>query len=204
MMQCLSRMPKNGSCRGNSASACHARRHFPKFKSTLSKQNAHHFTSSASKSDTSASLFSKIRDMWNSGTILIGIGGAGVTLLLLDRTLQYYDDYNRQQTTESMAASLQIQQQQRHADLMDKYKNHPALFECTVEVVYEMGGTHGLTNVRQNQVLQVLQEGVGPNKQYNLCRTIIDEDHPFASIGWYPMSFLAKKVERKRKWWQLW
>ena len=153
-------------------------------------------TSSESSSSTSSNkLGEKLRDLWNSGTILMGLGGAGIALLVIDRTLQYFD----RQEAKQIMASIQEEQAQKQIALFDKHKNTPSLFECTVKIAYKMGGTHGLKDVKEGQVVQVLEQAVGPQGHYNLCRTVDEQGNP-VSIGWYPISYL----EKKKRWWQLW
>jgi hypothetical protein len=152
-------------------------------------------TTTSSSSSNGASLWKRIRDMWNSGTILMGIGGAGLTLLVVDRTLQYMDN----QQARNVMAEVKDEQARKQQALFDQYMNATALFECTIKIVYKMGGTHGLSNVKQGEVVQVLQEQVGPQGHYNLCRKV-DEQGNQVAIGWYPISFMEKKTS-KRKWW---
>lgn len=123
----------------------------------------------------------------------MGMGGAGIALLVVDRVLQYLD---RREATHMMAYMKEEQAQKQH-QLMDEYKDAPALFECTIKVVYRMGGTHGLKDAREGEVVQVLKEGVGPQGHYNLCRRI-DEAGNVVAVGWYPIGFM----EKRRKWWQ--
>lgn len=125
----------------------------------------------------------------------MGLGGAGIILLVIDRTLQYFDSQDARQAI----ASIQEEQAEKQRALFEEYKNSPSLFECTVKVAYKMGGTHGLKNVKEGQVVQVLQEGVGPQGHYNLCRKVDEQGNQLA-VGWYPISFM----EKKRKWWQRW
>jgi hypothetical protein len=117
-----------------------------------------------------------------------------LALLIVDRTLQYYD---RQDAARLLAMTKNEQAEQQRA-LYEEYKDKPMLKECTVKVAYKMGGTHGLPNVTQGQVLQVLQEGIGPQGHYAMCRTLDEQGNPLA-IGWYPMSFLEPI---KKSWWR--
>ena len=78
-----------------------------------------------------------------------------------------------------------------------KWREQPALFHCIVRRAYKnMGGSYGLQNVHVGDVVEVLEEGVGPNKHYNLCRirkkNLDDDDDSEEQIGWFPISYMEK------------
>lgn len=73
-------------------------------------------------------------------------------------------------------------------------------FQCFVRrVPQQFDGHKCLTNLKVGDVVNVLQEGVGPNNKYNLCSI---ERSPAAastaaeekciSVGWFPCSCLEK------------
>eukprot|EP00536_Pseudo-nitzschia_multiseries_P013930 jgi/Psemu1/36899/gm1.36899_g len=66
----------------------------------------------------------------------------------------------------------------------------PTLLHC---VVRKTGGgvTHCLEGVRLGDVVEVLEEGVGPDRAYNLCRLPIGEDDDDDDVyGWFPIRWL--------------
>ena len=114
----------------------------------------------------------------------------------------------------SMAAETARKRQQ----LQEQYRKAPAMFECVIRRAYPMGGSHGLPKVQVGEVVQVLQEGVGPDQQYNLCRrrqlTVRkdqngqngqplqnDDDDDSVVVGWYPIGFMEKIDPPKKKRW---
>lgn len=118
----------------------------------------------------------------------------GLALLVVDRGLQYWDAKN----VHSMMGIVQDEQRQTQLQLLQHYESAPVLFECRVQKQYKnLGGSHGLQNVQLNQVLQVLEEQVGPDKYYNMCR-IVDDQGQTKAVGWYPMSYL-EKIQPKSK-----
>jgi len=71
----------------------------------------------------------------------------------------------------------------------------PTLFYCVIRT--NSGLTHCLSGVRLGDVVDVLEEGVGPNQDYNLCRLRArgdDNDGPFSrdTYGWFPIRWLQK------------
>jgi hypothetical protein len=138
--------------------------------------------------------FQRLRDLWNSGSILLGIGFAGLGLLVVDRYLQYVDDSERSDWVAKFDDLHRLQEQA----LWNEYEGAPVLYECVVRKTYQpLGGTHGLKHVELNEVLQVIQEHVGPNGDYSLCRKTDGKGNQLG-VGWFPASYL----ERKRRWWQ--
>lgn len=135
---------------------------------------------------------SRLREWLQSGRLLIGLGWTGLVLVVVDRYLQYRD----RQNASNMVGMIQEEQRLKRHQLLEESKDKPVLFECVVREAYKMGGTHGLEGVAVGDVVEVLEEAVGPSKYYNLCR--FKKDGELVSVGWYPISFLEKK---KRRWW---
>ncbi len=70
-------------------------------------------------------------------------------------------------------------------------------FHCTIRrVPQNFDGHKCLQNVKVGDVVGVLEEGVGPGGQYNLCMIErvkeLSYDDPRFSIGWFPCSCLEK------------
>ena len=97
------------------------------------------------------------------------------------------------------ARSGMLQEMQAEANRQNprpaKWRNHarlPVLFRAAVaRTDASLGGTHMLTGVSVNDVVEVLEEDVGPSDQYCLCRLPGKEkDGRDANLGWYPKEFL--------------
>ena len=129
----------------------------------------------------------KLTRMWKSGNLLIYVGWMGLALLVLDRYLQHAE---RLEANEMIAAIVDETKQKR-LQLYEEWGDKPLKFRCKLHEDYSMGGSHGLEGVEKNDVLEVLQEGVGPGGYYHLCRTT-DKDGTIKSVGWYPISYLTK------------
>ena len=68
----------------------------------------------------------------------------------------------------------------------------PTLFHCVVRKT--SGITHCLSGVQLGDVVEILQEGVGPDKAYNLCRLPAKDDASLSrdTYGWFPIRWLQK------------
>ena len=130
---------------------------------------------------------SGLRTWWDSGSLLIALGWTGLAVFALDRYLQYTD----RQDAMNMVGMLSEESRQKRQVLLEEWKDKPTLYKCIVKESYKMGGSHGLKDVQVNDIVEVLQEGVGPGESYHLCRTR-DEEGSVKSIGWYPIAFMEK------------
>jgi adenosine/AMP kinase len=152
---------------------------------------------------------SRLRQWWDNGNLLIGFGWTLFGVLLLDRYLQYSEGMN----VESVVGIVEEEARQKRFELLEKHRNDPTLFKCAVRKIYKMGGSHSLMHVELNDVIEVLQEGVGPDQVYNLCRKMNTLDtgvngqqqqQQVLSIGWYPIQYLEKVREPKKSRWAFW
>jgi hypothetical protein len=135
---------------------------------------------------------SKWRQWWDDGSILITLGWSGLALLAFDRYLLY----QIQTDAHDMMQDLAVEATRQQDALRQQWAHQPALFECVIRREYKnMGGSMGLSNVQVGDVVQVVQERVGPQQSYHLCRiTRYDHGngHTSGSIGWYPIDFMEK------------
>ena len=159
---------------------------------------------------------SRIREWWDKGNILIGIGSAGLALLVFDRYLQYTD----RQDASNMVQFIKEEQRVKRKQLFEQYKDAPTKFYCVVRERYQMGGTHGLKGngdwmepgenktksseegVHVGDILEVLEEGVGPDGHYNMCRKRDESSGRVVSVGWYPIAYMEKHPGKR--WWRFW
>ena len=118
--------------------------------------------------------------------IMLGIGSLILGLLVVDNVLQYLDASAAQQ----QIAQLAKEEEETRQGLLEEWKDRPALFVAKVIIQYKMGGTMGLRDtVAVGDVVEIVQENVGPNQGYNLCRTRTAEGD-VSAVGWYPKSFV--------------
>jgi hypothetical protein len=83
---------------------------------------------------------------------------------------------------------------------LDEYMDAETKLYCVVRRAQGWNVTHCLTGVHLGDVVEVLQEGVGPNQEYNLCRLPADENSTIQEdvIGWFPIRFLQKMDDYDR------
>ena len=68
--------------------------------------------------------------------------------------------------------------------------NLPTIFECKIlRVESSLDGPKMLRNIRVGDVVEVMEEGVGPHHAYHLCRLPVSGRRK-ESIGWYPIEYL--------------
>ena len=141
---------------------------------------------------------SRLREWWESGSVLLAIGWTGLAVFALDRYLQYQQ---RAEAVLAVQALAEDAARQKRA-LRETWKQvHTPLFYCVIRRAYkQMSGSYGLQGVRVGDVVEVLEEGVGPDKLYNLCR--IKKGDADEQIGWFPISFMEKiePVKTKSLW----
>lgn len=128
--------------------------------------------------------------MTKDGTLEFVIGGTLLTLLLVDRFLVYQQNEDRTQFLKHIDNGTRRSPQDLQ-EMADWY-NMPSLFACTIrKLPANLDGYKCLTGVKEGDVVQVLQEQVGPDGMYNLCRKL-DDKGLATSAGWFPTMYLEK------------
>jgi hypothetical protein len=146
---------------------------------------------------------SRLRKMWENGNLLIGFGWTLFGVLLVDRYLQYTEGMS----VEGAIGMVEETARQKRLEILELHRNDPTIFQCIVRKVYKMEGSHSLMHVDQDDIVQVLEEGIGPDNLYNLCRKMQmtpDGEQQVVSIGWYPVQYLEKVAEPKKAWFKFW
>jgi len=116
----------------------------------------------------------------------MGVGWAGLTILTVDKALQYIDA-KQIADTKAMVAEQVAQDRQR---LYAKTYDRPTLYKASITVEYrDMAGSHGLQGVLVGDVVEIVEEKVGPNAAYNLCRIKKDDT---TRVGWFPIKFMKR------------
>ena len=138
-------------------------------------------------SSTSNSLSSKTR----GGGILIGLGWTLLGLVALDQVLQYRQEHEAREHLRTLALMQQEADGQNQADWDTSL---PTLFQCKiVHTQHSLDGTKMLRNIKVGDVVEVMEEAVGPNKAYNLCRFFPPPNNrENGSIGWYPSQYMKR------------
>mmetsp|Transcript_26704 Transcript_26704/g.40953 ORF Transcript_26704/g.40953 Transcript_26704/m.40953 type:complete len:170 (+) Transcript_26704:73-582(+) len=121
----------------------------------------------------------------------MAIGGGILVLVVADQFLQFRDEKERKHEIKKM--EFEIKQDKLASEAAAKKSmGKEALYQSiVVQVPTQFGGTKGLKGVRVKDVLDVLEENVGPDHTYSLCRTrgLKEED---TRVGWFPNSYLQK------------
>ena len=150
-------------------------------RSLLAHARSARYLSAASSDDNSSR---------QKGGILIKVGWALLGLVAVDQLLQY------RQEQEAQEHMLMLRSMQHEADEYNEAKWNtalPTLFRCKItHTEHSLDGTKVLKNIKVGDVVEVMEAEVGPNKAYNLCRSVPASNLEKKSIGWYPSEFMER------------
>jgi hypothetical protein len=135
-----------------------------------------------------------MRTWRQNGTLEIALGSFMLSVLLLDRYFLYLRDQENAVFLETV--SERVKEDARvHEQEMKQWIDKPALFRCIVRRKANIGGSKCL-KADEGDVVEVLQEMVGPGKVYALCRMTAQVKGEPPIVGWYPSAYL-EKIEKK-------
>ena len=127
-------------------------------------------------------------DDWKrNGTPELIFGFSILGFLAVDHLLQLQQTNDRKKFLQSMKTVLR---QERHAldDEKELDGSKKSLFECTIRRVPEnFDGSMALKGGKLGEVVEVLEERVGPDGMYHKVRRAERMD-----VGWFPISCLEK------------
>lgn len=160
----------------------------------------------SSTSTSSSNNTAGLRQYLSNGTPEILFGAGLLTLLAADQLIQSRQQAQHKSDREAVFKRLQYEVEsdtaQEHADgkslSLEEESSKPCLFKCRVMTIPRLfDGTKSLMGVKVGDVVDVLEERVGPGGTYNLCRFVQvegdkGESSDSISVGWYPMSCLEK------------
>lgn len=133
----------------------------------------------------------KLNTWRRDGTIEMFIGGSLLCVIGVDQLLQYQQESNRKRIMQELQDEAGTRSAEEMVEL-ESWLNRPALFECRVrKLAQNLDGTKCLKEVAIGDIVQVLEEKVGPGDMYNLCRTV-DRNGRTISAGWFPTMYLEK------------
>lgn len=137
----------------------------------------------------------------HNGTPEIVIGITILSLLGIDHYLQKKHDETRQLVMSQLHAVIREDEiiekernQQNKADF--EMRDMKCLFLCTVRRLPKyFDGSKCLMGVKLGDQVSVLEENVGPDGMYHLCRheKNCNGNNTAVSIGWFPISCLEKQ-----------
>lgn len=201
---------------------CNFKTYFPRSKANKKFSCINRAFSSSNSSNKSVSSGNWKRN----GTPEIIIGTTILTMLLVDTMIQKYNDSSPSISKETVLRQLELAIEK---DEMTKHKStnlantiHPlldlngkekaTLYKCQImKTPKYFDGTRSLKNVKVNDVVEVVQEFVGPDSNYHLCKiekkgkkeetsskptsikaknTIIENMESRYEYGWFPITCL--------------
>jgi hypothetical protein len=131
----------------------------------------------------------------SNGFCWLILGWSGLVLTALDQLLQYKQKQERQR----ILNELQQESDERNPPPSAWSENSSTAmatkYQCKVITVSQtLDGTHVLRDATVGEVVDVLQESVGPNADYHLCRRSSGNRNNASglAIGWYPVKYLEK------------
>eukprot|EP00573_Skeletonema_grethae_P012858 CAMPEP_0201695808 /NCGR_PEP_ID=MMETSP0578-20130828/7656_1 /ASSEMBLY_ACC=CAM_ASM_000663 /TAXON_ID=267565 /ORGANISM="Skeletonema grethea, Strain CCMP 1804" /LENGTH=171 /DNA_ID=CAMNT_0048181713 /DNA_START=125 /DNA_END=638 /DNA_ORIENTATION=- len=133
----------------------------------------------------------------SNGTPEITFGGIILAVVGIDYYLQQRNDQQRNEMIRRFEEEVKQDEEVSRKEERELINNNggagmKSLFQCIVRVVpQQFDGHKCLTNLKVGDVVNVLQEGVGPDNKYNLCSiersaasSSSEEKH--ISVGWFP------------------
>ena len=174
----------------------------------IERQFFHSTTTRSTQQSTFSPLRERLRELRRNGTPEIVFGGLLLAVGSADYYLQQRNDQQRNEMIRRFEEEVKQDEEISRREERDLINSNggagmKSLFQCVVrKVPQQFDGHKCLTNMKVGDVVNVLQEGVGPDNKYNLC-SIERSDasssntskEKFISIGWYPCSCL-EKIER--------
>jgi hypothetical protein len=118
------------------------------------------------------------------------LGWTLLGLVALDQALQYRQE---QEAKEHMRLLVEMQQEANEQNQPEWDTSLPTLFQCKiVHTEHSLDGIKMLRNITVGDVVEVMEEDIGPNEAYHLCRFVPSSNREKGSIGWYPSKYMEK------------
>ncbi|KAL7534696.1 hypothetical protein ACHAXR_009516 [Thalassiosira sp. AJA248-18] len=149
---------------------------------------------------TSSTFRERLSDLRRNGTPEIIFGSIILALVGIDYVLQIRNDDQREDMYRQLEREVRGDEAttiKEDRKMVNEGVATKSIFKCIIRKVPEnFDGHKSLKNVKVGDVVGVIEEGVGPDGQYNLCsieRGIAkNDDEKRISIGWFPCSCLEK------------
>jgi len=161
----------------------------------------------SSPTSSSAPTFrERLAILRRNGTPEITIGLLILSVVGIDYALQTRTDNQRDDMYRELEREVRKDEEKTRIEDRRMLNNGTATkykFQCIIRKVPQTFDGHKcLKDVKEGDIVGVIEEGVGPGGQYNLCsieRTKISKegDKKEVSIGWFPCSCL-QKIEKKQ------
>ena len=165
-----------------------------------------------SSASSSASTFrERLAILRRNGTPEITIGLLILSVVGIDYALQTRTDNQRDDMYRELEREVRKDEEKTRNEDRRMVNNGTATkykFQCIIRKVPQTFDGHKcLKDVKEGDIVGVIEEGVGPGGQYNLCSiersTAKEGSTKDVSIGWFPCSCLEKikknqKIEKKQ------
>ena len=174
------------------------------FRASASAGGPERTTSTSSSGISSTTFRQRLARLRSNGTPEIVFGVGLLTLLAADQLLQSQQEAQHRSDREAVLKQLQYdvnadmakERSDGHTLSAEEESSKPSLFQCRVMAVPKyFDGTKSLMGVEVGDVVDILNEQIGPGGTYNLCRLVRQEEgkkEVVVSVGWFPMSCLEK------------
>ena len=148
-----------------------------------------------------------MRELRRNGTPEIAVGTIILAVVGIDYALQVRNDQQRDEMYKQLEREVRRDEATtriKDKKMLDEGLTTKIKFKCTIRKVPQAFDGHKcLKNVKVGDIVGVIEEGVGPDGQYNLCsiergtakkqaKEDASEKEQRYSIGWYPCSCLEK------------
>ncbi|KAL7436344.1 hypothetical protein ACHAXH_007582 [Discostella pseudostelligera] len=168
-------------------------------------RNCRQTHSKPSHTSWSTALRDRFGEYRRNGVPEIVFGSFIFALVGIDYILQTRNDQQRETMYKQLEREVRRDEATSRKEdrrMLEEGLDSMSKFKCIIrKVPLNFDGHKCLKNVKVGDVVSVLEEGVGPGGQYNLCSIDRDaattgmessENEPRISIGWYPCSCLQK------------
>jgi len=136
-----------------------------------------------------------------NGTPELAVGSIILVLVGIDYILQARNDQQREDVYKQLGREVRRDEAttRREEKILNEGVAANPKFKCIVrKVPQNFDGHKCLTNLKIGDIVNVIEEGVGPGGQYNLCSIVRtaknggSDSSGNVSIGWFPCSCLQK------------
>mmetsp|Transcript_24736 Transcript_24736/g.36849 ORF Transcript_24736/g.36849 Transcript_24736/m.36849 type:complete len:193 (-) Transcript_24736:415-993(-) len=157
-------------------------------------------------SSTQQSFRERLSKLRRNGTPEIVFGVTLLGLLMVDQLLRDKQMDERKETVRRLQEVMDADDERLKNEVAEEREDtlsRPTMFKCVVRQVPAMfDGPRCLTGVENGDIVDVIEERVGPDGGYNLCRYSGEKEEGSKStsenvedmifVGWFPTSCLQK------------
>lgn len=117
-----------------------------------------------------------------------------IAMMIFDHYLEYLDITISQRTTQAIQERAAQEFNVNHDDKRQQQRWMHSEAQWNAKVA-RVGGPRYLRNLRVGDIVDILEESVGPGQAYHMCR--VRDAQGNVSVGWYPIAFLQDVEDAK-------